>query len=345
VLAAPSLLFLALLAGAETALRIGWPEIRPLEFLVRDPHDAHNFADSRSTSIFEGDPLRMWRLQPDLSEVVWDYTLVSTNGAGLRYPRPIAAQPSGPRIVCLGDSVTFGYRVPLVFPDHPDEWRRGEAPWPALAEAELRREASGAEVIPLAVPGYSSHQGRLWLEREIGRLRPAVVTALFGWNDASLRAVDDATSMPPGRAPLRRAIVSSQLLMRISLALAPEAKRPPFSRWRPRVAREAFLENHRAIAELARRHGARFVALAPVLRDPEKFPDVAERIGRYREALRDLARAEGWGWVELPELEESAWPGNAGLFGETIHPNAAGHRLLAAAVVPALREALARRAE
>jgi hypothetical protein len=94
------------------------------------------------------------------------------------------------------------------------------------------------------------------------------------------------------------------------------------------------------MAELARRHGARFVALAPVLRDPEAFPEAAERIARYRAALAQLARDEGWAWVELPELSESAWPGNAHLFGETIHPNAAGHRRLAAALVPVLRREL-----
>jgi lysophospholipase L1-like esterase len=275
--------------------------------------------------------------------VIWDFTVVSTNLQGLRYPSPLTSPPAGPRVLCLGDSVTFGYRVPLVFPEQPEEWRREDAPWPALAEAELRRDAPGIEVVPLAVPGYSSHQGRLWLEREMGRLRPDVVTACFGWNDASLRAVDDASSMPAGRATLRRAVVSSQLLMRISLALAPEATPVPVALWRPRVDADAYLANHRAMAELSRRHGARFVAIAPVLRDPEEFPDAAGRIGRYRAALRELARAEGWGWVELPELTEDGWPRNADLFGETIHPSAAGHRRLAAAVVPLLRQALAAR--
>jgi lysophospholipase L1-like esterase len=342
VLAAPSLLFLGLLDTAEGVARWWWPEIRPLAFLVRDPHDSHNFADARSTSIFEGDALRMWRLQQGLDEVIWDFTVVSTNAQGLRYPGEIAPRHTAPRVVCLGDSVSFGYRVPLVFPERPEEWRRHERPYPALAEAALREEIEGAEVVPLAVPGYSSHQGRLWLESEIASLSPDVVTACFGWNDASLRAVDDATAMVASRAPLRRRLTSSQLLMRLSLALAPEAERPAVADWRPRVDRDAFLENHRAIAASARAHGARFVALAPVLRDPEAFPDAARRIADYRDALRALALAEGWGWVELAELSESAWPGNDRLFGETIHPNAEGHRRLAAALVPVLKRELGR---
>src|SRR5438093_278244 len=81
---------------------------------------------------------------------------------------PPAAKPAGGfRIVCLGDSVTFGFRVPLVFPDKPTVYDPYAQPYPRLLEDRLRAANPGRwiEVIALAVPGYSSHQGRAWLQR------------------------------------------------------------------------------------------------------------------------------------------------------------------------------------
>ena len=151
-------------------------------------------ANEQQSGIFEGDPLLLWRLKPNLKNAVWDYTILSTNAQSFRADYPIGAKPAGTfRIVCLGDSVTFGYRVPPVWPDKPTDYNPEWQPFPMLLEKELRRANPNRqiEVFPMAVPGYTSHQGLAWLRRDIEHLNPDMVIASFGWNDASASDVAD----------------------------------------------------------------------------------------------------------------------------------------------------------
>src|SRR6266576_5019208 len=62
-----------------------------------------------------------------------------------------------------------------------------------LLEKELRAANPNKqiEVVTMAVPGYTSHQGLAWLEREIDSLKPDLLIISFGWNDASLSDVPD----------------------------------------------------------------------------------------------------------------------------------------------------------
>ena len=50
---------------------------------------------------------------------------------------------------------------------------------------------------------------------------------------------------------------------------------------------------------------------------------------QYRLALGSTMRQRGIPFLELRELTEEAYPSNEGWFGERIHPNHMGHRLLA----------------
>lgn len=347
-LAAPSLLTLLGLAALEAAVRAWLPPVVPLELLVRHPIDRDNFEDARSVSIFEADPLTFWRLRPGLDDVVWDFTLVSTNAQGLRHPRPLEPKPGGGiRIVALGDSVTFGYRVPVAFGGNPRTADRSQRPYPRLVEEALRAANPGRwiEVVPLAVPGHTSHQGRLWLEREIGRLEPSLVTACFGWNDQSLRAQPDAVAMDAGwpRPLLRGLLLRSQALMHASRALRRTGREPATGIAAPRVSREDYVENHLAIARLARAAGVPAVVIGPVYRDAVSLPPEAERMGSYRRALATRLLVERVPYLEVHALTEAAYPGNQRLFGELLHPNAEGHALLARALVAFLeREGLLR---
>jgi lysophospholipase L1-like esterase len=334
-LVAPSLLFGLVLTAGEIATRWLLPPLNPLETFVRDPHQRMGFTDRRSVRIFRFDPELFWRLEPGLRDVVWDFTLVSTNDAGLRHPRELEAKPPGGfRIVCAGDSVTFGYRVPTVWADAPGAYSAGDVPYPRLLEQRLRAANPDREieVIGLAVPGYSSYQGRLWLARELRRLQPDLVTTLYGWNDVNVRLATDADAMPAEwwRVALRGSVAASQGLLRISEALQEPAvaSLPRDADKTLRVPREAFVANHLEMNRQATATGARFVAIAPVYRDPVSIPGEAPRIAGHRDALREALGTRGIPWLEIPELTEAAHPANAPLFGEVIHPNARGHRLL-----------------
>ena len=339
-LAVPYAVFALALAAAEAAVRLTRPHVAPLDFFVTAPEQQAQFQDARHLRIFEGDPLLFWRLAPGLRGVVWDQTPVTTNARGLRYDHDVL--PRGPgsfRIVCAGDSVTFGFRVPLVFLKRPQDSDPHWRPFPARMEDALRAANPGqvVEVIPLAVPGYSTHQGLAWLTRDLPLYRPDVLVLLYGWNDISLRARPDEVTMPTGAAQVmgREVVSSSQLLVRawrLVHAHWREAAKP-YGRGVPRVDRERFVANHLRMAELARAQGAAVVVVGPVFRDGEEHPDEAARMSEYRAALRAAMKAQGVPYLEVPELTECAWPGNQPLFLEHIHPNHAGHRVLAQALL------------
>jgi lysophospholipase L1-like esterase len=337
LLSVPFLLFLALLGGIEAIVRATKPHVSSLELFVTAPDQQARFSDRRKVSIFEGDPLLFWKLKPDLDRAMWDFTVVSTNRQGVRHDRALGPKtPEFRRIVCLGDSVTFGYRTPVVWPDRPDQYDADQLPYPMLMERWLRASnpGRGIEVVTLAVPGYSSHQGLAWLRRDIAELEPDLVIACFGWNDINRRHETDRDMMRTDwpRVTGRRLLPRSQALIRVVRWLHPTGggRRPNAGEDRVlRVPPRDFVSNHLEIAGLARAHGASIAVIGPVYRDAVTHPEEAELMTRQRDALRVAMNTAGISYLEIPELTESHHPDNARLFGEHIHPTHLGHRLMA----------------
>jgi lysophospholipase L1-like esterase len=342
-LAAPSMLLLALAAAAELGLRWTTPHLDGLDVFVRSNEQQHDFTDRNHVRIFEGDPLLFWRLKPNLHNAIWDFTVVSTNAQGLRHDRALGRKAAGSlRIVCLGDSVTFGYRVPVVFPDHPEAWDTDARPYPMLIERRLRAANPGREieVVTLAVPGYTSQQGLAWLQREIAALDPDLVTLCFGWNDVNMRPAADAVTMPmDGWSTGCRALVSrSQILLRATRWLHGLRSASASIALTARVSKDDYVRNVLAAQRLAERHGAAALIIGPVYRDTVTNPPEAERLARYREALRLAAQGERLAYLEIAELTERSFPENRALFGELIHPDSIGHALMAERILQAFDE-------
>ena len=308
------------------------PHVDPIGLLVNAGPRATRGAGVQAR-IFRADPLLLWSLEPNVDHALWEMTSVSTNSQGLRYPRDVGPKEARAfRILCLGDSVTFGFRVPRVPPRDARDDSHGE-PYPLLVEAALRAANPGRtiEVIPLAVPGYSSHQGLAWLRRDIDRYSPDLVTACFGWNDVDRRARTDGQTMrtDPVSVAVRRLLCSSQSIVRAGIAL--RAAFPPrgvASRATTRVPSEEYVQNLLDIARLARSRGAFTVLIGPVFRD-RFHPPESDDIAADRAALRAAAQASGIPYLEVPELTEESYPANERLFEDPIHPNYRGHHLLA----------------
>ncbi len=305
--------------------------VSPLSAFV-DSSRNQDFYDGRKVSIFQADPWLMWRLVPGLKDLLWDFTVVTTNRQGLRMDRDVEPKPEGTfRILCVGDSVTFGYRVPLVFPDNPTSYVREEVAYPPLLEKWLRAANPGREieVVNLSVPGYTSGQGRRWLERDIAWYQPDLVTLCFGWNDISCKGIADVDSLPdPGLEFAMRAVIShSQLATRLSRA-GRRLHPPPPPTTVPRSTKAQYCANFLAMVELARKQGAPAMIIAPVYRDAQTNPDEALRMGAYRDELVKTARENQVPCLVVEELTEKFAATNNHLFGELIHPTAAGHKLL-----------------
>lgn len=328
--------FVVALLAVEGITRLMLPHLASLDLFVTTPQQKMQVADPQQSGIFEGDPLLLWRLKPNLDRAIWDFTVVSTNAQHFRAHYPIGAKPAGTfRIVCLGDSVTFGYRVPPVWPDKPNDYNPDWLPFPMLLEKELRQANPDRqiEVFPMAVPGYTSHQGLAWLRRDIDALRPDMVIASFGWNDVSVSDVPDRESIDSGWISFaqRWLINHSQAFAHASRwvhARRATAQNP--SRPVPRVAQLEYVDNFRSIAGLAREHGAAILVIGAPYRDSTTNPPEAQLMTQYRAALKSAMQESQTPYLEILELTEAAGGVNQGFFGELIHPNHIGHRLMTA---------------
>lgn len=117
--------------------------------------------------VFELHPTRLWRLRPDL-DTRFQGQLLRTDERGFRRATAGEPSPGAGEILCLGDSLTFGWGV------------ADEEAWPARLSDMLERPVRN-----LAVPGYTSWQGLRLLEDEVLGRRPALVFASYGVNDVS----------------------------------------------------------------------------------------------------------------------------------------------------------------
>ncbi|HUT52723.1 MAG TPA: GDSL-type esterase/lipase family protein [bacterium] len=160
---------------------------------------------------------------------------VHINARGLRNDEEFADAPAAGslRIICLGDSVTFGWGLESAYT------------YPNLLRERLRALLPGreVEVINAGFPGYASRQGLIWMDQELAGLQPAILIVQYGFNDSlpdwhriigPIRFATDREVMAgsPGHwEPVDRGgvnYVSSQiyklLLTRISLAVYAAAK-------------------------------------------------------------------------------------------------------------------------
>lgn len=97
---------------------------------------------------------------------------VEISSRGLRNPELDAEpDPARPRILVLGDSVTYGFGV------------KADEAYPRQLEVQLAALGSPAEVINAGVTGYTTYQGLRFLERDLLDLQPDVVLFAFMNND------------------------------------------------------------------------------------------------------------------------------------------------------------------
>jgi lysophospholipase L1-like esterase len=331
---APYVVFLLLLLGVDLVVRSFFPYVPSINLYVA----GQTHADDKVGAVtYEGDPLLGWRLKANLTDHWWDYTMFSTNEQHFRHRAPIGRKGSDTlRIICLGDSITFGYRVPLSFPQNPQSYVRSELPYAWLLEDKLKKLYPGKkiEAIAMAVPGYTSHQGLAWLKRDIDWLEPDIVTVSYGWNDTDTRELPDKVTLTTDRLKViaRWLIAHSQAAIYATRWVQSIRSNKPANQPRiiqPRVSQEDYVDNTIAIAKLGREHGAKVIIIGQQYRDAVTHPPQARLISVYRKALATASQAADFDFLLIPELTEDSGNANEKLFGEIVHPNAAGHELIA----------------
>ncbi len=129
----------------------------------------------KTTTLFMKDDTLGWKLRPGAVDR-WGDVEVRINERGFRGPSvPYEKPPRTARVLYLGDSVTFGYRV-----------ARWQDTYPFVADSLFKSlSAYRVETVNLAVEGYSQWQQAIVLEAEGDRYRPDLVVVGFVLNDVT----------------------------------------------------------------------------------------------------------------------------------------------------------------
>ncbi len=128
-----------------------------------------------TTKLFERDDELGWRLRPGANDT-WGGVAVDINEKGYRGPViPYERATGRKRVLYLGDSVTFGYRI-----------ARWQDTFPVLADSLAGAgDSVEVETINLSVEGYSQWQEAIVMAKEGARYRPDLVVLGFVLNDVT----------------------------------------------------------------------------------------------------------------------------------------------------------------
>ena len=106
----------------------------------------------------------------------------------------------------------------------------------------------------------------------------------------------------------------------------------------PRVSVNEYVNNFAAIVSLAREHKASIVVIGAPYRDSKTNPPEAKLMTNYRTVLKSAMEQSQTPYLEILELTEAAGSVNEGFFGELIHPNHMGHRLMASELLKLMNQ-------
>ncbi len=324
---------------------------------------------ARYYDLYQWDRFLFYRLRPNVNIELLDPFApsgaleksrwsVHTNAQGFRGDALAAPKPAV-RVAALGDSSTFGWGVEQ-FEAYPDRLAH------ALAD-RLGRPPADVEVLNLGVPGYSSFQGRVLLERTALGLSPDVVTWSYLSNDGEMTGESDRAAYAQ-RVGARGALLAwlhrSRAYETLEGWLLVARRRleppPPLD---PRNAAHRNIPSYAVAAgnvrdavAAARAAGVPIVLVGNCTRaEPAKLMgDVARELGvphldatallddaipavateeRYSDQRR--AMRERYGDTEL-----EAHPYLLAFLPDHCHPNAFGHRLIADALTGVVADAL-----
>jgi lysophospholipase L1-like esterase len=321
------------LALIEMGLRLAGYRPPPTRPVTRNQEILHQYTKFRPS------PTLTWELVPGWSGREGAGAVV-INSRGLRERELPLARPAGTRrILCLGDSVTFGH------------WVEAQQAFPRQLEQALAgRTGTPVQVINAGVPGYSSFQELKWLEEKGWEYQPDLIVVSFVLNDVveryltmaayggahTILGVDTTVTLQPLSRLLRRTAFHRFVT---SMMQGQARRREIYSVRRlfadplPAEIEEAWQLTEGELSALAAVARARQVPLVLVA-FPFRF-QVQENLPPLpQQRLARWASAEEIPYVDLTGAFVALGP-EAG-FLDHDHPTPAGHRAAALEVAAAL---------
>ncbi len=266
------------------------------------------------------DPEVLFRLRPG-AEFVGGYRI---NSLGLVGPEVAPTPPPATmRILCLGDSCTFGISA-----------GPGNA-YPDLLAEVFRKAFAGprVEVLNAGVPTYTSTQSLRQFRREATRLQPQMIVAYLGSHNDYQAAPAPVSEVTAGlRSPVGRILRTWNTWRALRHLLFRAGPIPPSRLGTVHTPLPEFLANLGELAADCARRGLPLLLVVPP-HSPAKR-DAQPVSAEYAQAVRDLARARAVPVVDPAPLFESLEP--YPVWGDPAHPNRTGQRLLASLLYEAL---------
>lgn len=314
---------------AEAVLRISGAGSNPrnLNFLL-NPELSYPQFYLKDKNLF-------WRFRPNqtIQSDFFVEGVYQINSYGLRDVKYSKEKPAGTfRVICLGNSCTFGWRVKL------------EETYPKQLEKLLNTDLDYKkyEVINAGVTGYSSFQGKRFLRDQILKLKPDLITVCYGWNDllpAAFGIEDRNQKMAPqifldiqnllGQTEVYR-FIRGLVLSRFQVK-----KTGNSSEMIPRVSPQDFLNNLLEISLIANQENVPLIFLTTPIASLEAFWGAGKvsKTHQWHQVYNNII-------LNLPLSSDAYIFDAAALFenrknvydkpqDDFIHYNSIGHRLIA----------------
>ncbi|MDG1894181.1 MAG: GDSL-type esterase/lipase family protein [Fuerstiella sp.] len=321
-----------------------------------------------SDLMLDFDSERFWKLKPNITindpdNTFWQGTV--SNAQGFRCSDfDLKKTPGTLRIVCFGDSSTFGIGA------------RMEDTWPAQLQQLLAdgiatgsstsvdtRDVRRVEVINAGVPGYTSHQGVQHMRQKLDDLDPDIVMASYANND--FWHWDDQTDAQHAArlncdGDLRSMLMHSRIMQlmddlcsRVQSPPAPETVATaspnqhwaeaatvnyfaPNDKWTRRVPLDSFRDNVNRMADMCEQRSLPLILV--------KWPDQPQAAGNwspriaYQNVLEEVAAERALQIADVVRLfqENRGWSVGTYVPNDIVHVNRDGNSLAAIAAREAI---------
>jgi len=276
-----------------------------------------------------------YELKPGFKGVMWN-TWIEVNTRGFRDREiPVEKAKGNVRIICLGDSSTFGIKI------------KARDTYPKRLEYMLNSEGAGHyEVMNTGCAGYTSFVARKMLEEKgLMDYSPDIVTLYSGFLDAyewhglsdndsyKLRMLNKKLSKIKVYALLRKIIVTPMLL-RYNLT-------EKIGKLRVRASPEELAGNLKAINSLLKKNKAHLILMTYPI-EAETFPEdqhlSLDRLRRYNDIIRRVSRQEDIILLDLEKIFKEKHANATALFLDYCHPSYYGHTVIAEEIYRTIRE-------
>lgn len=270
---------------------------------------------------------------------------------------PETKAPGSLRIICLGDSGTFGIWWEVAPEREPPAVLVASNGYPHALSTLLQQQGrEDVEVVNAGVLGYTTSHGLRQLATKLLELTPDIITVRFGYNDHSMAWNPALRSREPSLPTVRALLYRHHNWKLIRLGMATYQRMSflhPDSGSVPWVTVDRFERNLERFIEVARERQIRLLFIDYPLRplqwgsfamDPlffgldgtQNMLQLYERHSIYQTALKKVTTREK---VALLETAGVFHEGTRRLFtdADPVHPNRTGSRVLGELLLAKLR--------